>query len=58
MAIELKKDRDYYYIYREIDPKLREYILNITLYQIERDKDNKIIGYPNFGEQLYIEFKN
>lgn len=58
MAIELKKDRDYYYIYREIDPKLRKYILNIALYQIERDKDNKIIGYPNFGEQLYIEFKN
>ena len=58
MTIELKKDRDYYYIYREIDPKLREYILNIALYQIERDKNNKTIGYPNFGEQLYIEFRN
>lgn len=58
MAINLKEDKDYFYIYREVEPKLKEYVLNIALYQVERDKNNKIVRYPNFGKQLYIEFKN
>lgn len=58
MEIKLKKDKDYFYINREIDPQLQEYNLNIALYKIKKDKNNKVIGYPNFGNQLNIEFKN
>lgn len=52
----LKSNEEYFYINRNVNPIINNYILNIALFQIKKDKNNKVIGYPNFGNQLYIDF--
>lgn len=53
----LKYDRECFYINREIDPQLNDYVLNLAFYQTKKDKNNKVTSYPNFGKQLYTGFE-
>lgn len=43
-----------YYLVREIDPKFKNYKLNLALYKTEKSEDGKI-NWPNYGNQIYLD---